>query len=496
MDFSSAFDTIPRDRLLQKLLSHNISGRFFNIIRNIYTNDKACIKVDRQHTEPFDISRGVRQGCVLSPLLFNIFIAGLIKELDLNQAKTMIGGYEIACIAWADDLVLVSENELTLQKMLNTLESYCDENKLQINTDKTKCMTFNKTGRLMRKTFFIKGVPIENVRSYKYLGFLVTPSGEIRSGLQDLRDRALKGFMKLKTTLGNVFRQDIVTTLTLIDSIIKPVLLYLSDFWGCLKLPKNNPIENLHMMMCKQLLGVQKQTTNHGVLLELGRTPLYIQAAKQAIKNWERIRRGKANVILMASCKENLNNWDLEVMGSLQTNGMLCFYQNTYDNKPMFIYKKAFQNLSDQFHQNAFESIKGNRSKLRTYAVFKKEIGFEKYLYDVKNPIVRAQVTKFRLSNHKLAIETGRHKNIPKELRFCPFCTNHVETETHFLFYCPMYKMLRETLTKDNSGNFRHYTDDQKLQQLLINTRKMTVTYIRKALDLREFLLAKHKMQT
>ena len=49
--------------------------------------------------------------------------------------------------------------------------------------------------------------------------------------------------------------------------MIKPILLYASDFWGCLKLPKNNPIENLQMMVCIQILGVQKQTTNIDVLL-------------------------------------------------------------------------------------------------------------------------------------------------------------------------------------------------------------------------------------
>ena len=71
-----------------------------------------------------------------------------------------------------------------------------------------------------------------------------------------------------------------------------PVICFPSDFWGCLKLPKNNPIENLHMMMCKQVLGVQKQTTNIGVLLELGRILLGIWALKFAVKNWERIRLG------------------------------------------------------------------------------------------------------------------------------------------------------------------------------------------------------------
>ena len=139
---------------------------------------------------------------------------------------------------------MVSKDESTLRKMLKTLEEYANKNKLEINTDKTKIMTFNKTGRLLRH---INSIQLENVRSYKYLGFLLTPPGEITSGLNDLTDRALKAFMKLKSHLGTAFNQDIKTTIFLIDAMIKPILLYNSDFWGCLKLPKDNPIENLHI---------------------------------------------------------------------------------------------------------------------------------------------------------------------------------------------------------------------------------------------------------
>ena len=82
--------------------------------------------------------------------------------------------------------------------------------------------------------------------------------------------------MKIRNDMGASFNQNIVTTLMLFDALVRPILLYAGDFWGCLKLPRNNFIENLHMMMCKQLLGVQKQTSNMGVLLELGRmTCLY-----------------------------------------------------------------------------------------------------------------------------------------------------------------------------------------------------------------------------
>ena len=69
-------------------------------------------------------------------------------------------------------------------------------------------------------------------------------------------------------------------------TLIEPILLYASDFWGILKFPQNNPIENVFLSFCKQLLGVQKQTTNKGVLLELGQTSI---SQKNSIKNWTRI---------------------------------------------------------------------------------------------------------------------------------------------------------------------------------------------------------------
>ena len=82
VDFSKAFDTVPRDILLGKLRGRGITGHFFNIIKNIYSDDSACMKVGSRLTKPFDINMGVRQGCVLSPLLFNIFLADLARELE------------------------------------------------------------------------------------------------------------------------------------------------------------------------------------------------------------------------------------------------------------------------------------------------------------------------------------------------------------------------------------------------------------------------------
>ena len=174
---------------------------------------------------------------------------------------------------------------------------------LKLTKPKRNAWYSTTRGRLLRRKFYFARDKLENVRSYKYLGLIFTPSGELKTALSDLRSRALKAYMNLRDKLGKHFNTHIEDVLKLFDSIIRPILLYSSDFWGCLNLlirptllyssdfwgclnlPKNKPIENHHFTFCKHLLGVQKGTTNVVVLLELGRTPLTLDAQKAAIKN-------------------------------------------------------------------------------------------------------------------------------------------------------------------------------------------------------------------
>ena len=323
--------------------------------------------------------------------------------------------------------------------------------------------------------------------------------------IYDLFSKSEKGLTQMLKILegycdlGMYFNSDVATTLSLFDATIKPILLYLSDFWGCMNMPKSNPLENLHMLICKQILGVQKQTTNIGVLLELGRVPLQFHAIKSAIKNWERIQKKQANDILLASYRDALVEnlpWVSRIKDILEKNGMLTFFQNNYENKHPFINKKLFLRLCDTFHQNSFESIRSENSKLRSYALFKKDIGYEQYLSEIKNTSARIQMTKLRLSNHSLMIEVGRFTNIPKEMRFCPFCRETVETEVHFLLNCPTYKFLRlkflNPIYRINPG-FNLFTEEQKFEYIMCTVDINLVNYVHSSFQLRSFLTSNPK---
>ena len=77
--------------------------------------------------------------------------------------------------------------------------------------------------------------------------------------------------------------------------------------------------------------------------------------------------------------------WIKAIKGHLEKNGLLSLFLNGYPDAPRFIHRKLYKSLVDQFHQNAFENICQEDSKLRTYGKVKTKIGIEKYLLEIKN---------------------------------------------------------------------------------------------------------------
>ena len=152
---------------------------------------------------------------------------------------------------------------------------------------------------------------------------------------------------------------------------------------------------------------------------------------------------------------------------------------------------KLFQRLCDIFHQNAFSEISKDSSKLRTYNLIKTKIGMENYLKINIGNKHRIALTKLRLSNHTLMIEKGRHLKLDRNLRYCPFCSNEVEDEIHFMITCKNYTADRYELFDQMSRihpTFTHIKKEDKFKMLLtnINILDKTAQYIFKSFEKRD----------
>ena len=108
------------------------------------------------------------------------------------------------------------------------------------------------------------------------------------------------------------------------------------------------------------------------------------------------------------ACTESLD-WINNIKNLLGRNGM----QNLFmENTPKNVHSKFYNRAKDIYHQTSFSTIRDVTSKLRTYGLMKYKIGREDYLTEIRNTKLRCKLSKFRLSNHKLMIETGRHMKL------------------------------------------------------------------------------------
>ena len=234
VDLRKAFDCIPRQKLFDKLRKEGVQGRFLDVLISMYSNDKSAVKIDNKLTEASTCFAGVKQGCMMSPTLFNFYLSDLPKFLNTTSSTDiMLGDRSINCLLYAHDLVIFSRSAKNLQIILNKLESFCENADLTVNLDKTKIMIFNNCGKCLNNYLFRYGADeLETVKSYKYFGLIMSPFGNFNLARQALKKVALKALYKLRKEMGNHFRENIKLTMKLFDALISPILFYASEVWG------------------------------------------------------------------------------------------------------------------------------------------------------------------------------------------------------------------------------------------------------------------------
>ena len=266
IDYEKAFDRVDHVELLKILESRGLDKNDIAIIKNLYWDQTAVVKYNNITTEPATIQRGVRQGCILSPMLFNLYSERIFEEAIKDTCDGIkINGLTLNNLRYADDTAVIADSPQALQRLLNQLTAVGDRYGLKINTTKTKILIISKTPE-PPINISIYGKQIEVVEKFKYLGTWISnnldPEVEIRSRIEQARAT----FNRMRSLLCN-------STLSLglrcrfTKCYVHSVLLYGCEAWT-LKVNTINRIEALEMWILRRLLKIPwtAHVTNEEVL--------------------------------------------------------------------------------------------------------------------------------------------------------------------------------------------------------------------------------------
>ena len=451
IDFQKAFDSINRDRLWDILKKIGVSTRMINILKAMYVNVKAVVRQGLEKTQEIDCPLGVRQGCLLSPLLFSLLVAEIAYQVagGGRAGYQMIpGAQEIFALLFADDVVLLSLTPIGLQTQLNNLKVAADSLGLTVNLNKSKVLVFRKGGYLGRLEHWKYGnQPMEVVNSYKYLGYTLTTKLSIEIPLSEFAGRAKHKVLTIFKTLFKLGKIETDTFFKLFDAQVAPMLIYASEVWGLASRETIQTIERVHMYACKRILGVTPRTPNTLIYGELNRFPLVIETQIRVLKYWAKVSRLDMNRIPRQTYereKREINkpdNWALGVKRLLERNGYAFVWINEGTEWTKALFKSIKQTLIDQFWQNWHEEIQTN-DRYDFYRTIKADHEKEPYIDAITITKFRRSLARFRLGITSLR-NNDRFYN-PLNPRDCTLCINkHKDDEEHFLLTCPYLTHLR-----------------------------------------------------
>lgn len=445
VDFSKAFDRIPRTKLLQSLMNSGCGKEMLSAIASMYQTSWSAIGEMRA-----EATAGVRQGAPSSIFFFTFYVNDLIRRLKALGEDGYLKWLHSFMLM--DDTVILATSKEKLEQKLNILNTFCQSHGFQINQSKTKFMVIGGSGR-DREPIISGRVTIANCDEYHYLGVPFTQDGRMTTSLKTNAKERQKQLLKLAQFLHTNRDYPLKIKRTVLEAAFDASLLYGCESWMDVNTTCMNTI---YMKAIKLVLGVRESTPNAICLLEMGVPSLYARIQERQYDFFKKVLR-------------NRNNEEEDPL-------MFAINLNRERTTKLYQLISRLQNSNTSFIAADIEQRKqdmrnSTKSKDQAYYSMNPDLSVHTF-YNCENSIPEYQriaFTRIRCVSHNLAIERGRWARVPREERLC-LCGS-VQTEEHVLIHCNLVNNLRTTfsITETNANDiFKNPNVAEFIQKMLI----------------------------
>ena len=234
IDLEKAFDRIKRQDVWKILKDRGVDYELVENIKSLYRHTECYVRVRNERSEMFTYNSGLKQGCILSPILFNIVLDTIIKNCRADWKPYNIGYWRMGLVnvselCYADDMVIIARTDIDLQHNMNRLCTELNKYNMNINRSKTKTMIVGTTEKFHQIS--VENIVLEQVNTYKYLGVIINSEGNNKDEINERTIKAGKMFNAIKTSFLGKKEIPEVTKVQVIKTVVKPILTYASESW-------------------------------------------------------------------------------------------------------------------------------------------------------------------------------------------------------------------------------------------------------------------------
>lgn len=251
IDYEKAFDNVCRNKLWIIMKQKGIPQHLISAIKSLYVENKIRIGITSMKRKNITttINKGVRQGCPLSPSLFNIYIDEIVTKWQMDiKEHFKINNKLLDTLLFADDQVLISSSENGAQRALFQLSNISKHFNLNISINKTKVLAFRGADTIRAK-IVLEGKPIEQIHCFNYLGYNISYTKN-----EDIQNKINKFSYVcgvINRSLKNTRKE---TKIKFYKVMAAPMLLYGSEFWTLTK-KEERRIEAAEMRFLRSVAG-------------------------------------------------------------------------------------------------------------------------------------------------------------------------------------------------------------------------------------------------
>ena len=258
-DLEKAFDSIEHTVLLNHLYKAGINGKALRVIGAFYDKAKARVRVGSSHSAKFQLNRGVKQGSVLSPLLFLLVIDSLLAELESSGTGASIGGIYLGSLGHADDLRSITANIALLEEQAFVVRKFTQENGLQLNMEKLEFLPHSSSQT--PPVLAVGDSTISSSRSATCLGVAWSHDLSSSVSISNNLAKARRAFFAQQANGIAYGKQNPLTSRELYSVCVLPVCLYGSERW-LLTEPMLGKREKFQGDLGKKILNIPKHHSN------------------------------------------------------------------------------------------------------------------------------------------------------------------------------------------------------------------------------------------